>query len=164
MSFIFTTAWDAIIAAISDDMTRPKRLLHKLVLSACVYEVWHERIQRIFTTGKRPIEQIIGHVLYIIRLREAWKNRVKTATFLHGGLRWYFRVGFVFGVAAGKNSWPELVGSKGEYAVTKIEEENSQVNAIVVSEGTPIPLDFRCDRVWVIVDCHGTVVQTPTIG
>ncbi|KAI3913587.1 hypothetical protein MKW92_043243 [Papaver armeniacum] len=64
----------------------------------------------------------------------------------------------------GKNSWPELVGFYGETAARIIERENPNVNAIVLLEGTPTTLDFRCDRVWVFVNEAGKVVQTPTIG
>ncbi|KAJ9543576.1 hypothetical protein OSB04_023283 [Centaurea solstitialis] len=65
---------------------------------------------------------------------------------------------------SGKNSWPELVGWKGECAATKIEEENPQLNVIVLLEGTPVTKDLRCDRVRVWVDCHGIVIQPPTTG
>ncbi|KAJ4829506.1 hypothetical protein Tsubulata_026265 [Turnera subulata] len=64
----------------------------------------------------------------------------------------------------GKNSWPELVGEKGENAEAVIEKENKLVNAIVLREGTPVTKDFRCDRVWVWVDEHGTVTRAPRIG
>ncbi|KAI3668057.1 hypothetical protein L6452_43132 [Arctium lappa] len=64
----------------------------------------------------------------------------------------------------GKNSWPELVGKKGEAAATKIEKENPHVDAIVLLDGTPTTRDFRCDRVWVWVDSHGTVLRSPRIG
>ncbi|KAM0050657.1 putative proteinase inhibitor I13, potato inhibitor I [Helianthus debilis subsp. tardiflorus] len=63
----------------------------------------------------------------------------------------------------GKDSWPELVGAKGEAAVATIEKENPLVNAIVILEGTPTPRDFRCDRVWVWVNDKGVVTRTPII-
>ncbi|KAJ4836292.1 hypothetical protein Tsubulata_008022 [Turnera subulata] len=62
----------------------------------------------------------------------------------------------------GKNSWPELVGTKGEEAAATIEKENPNVNAVIVLEGTPVTMDFRCDRVRVWVD--GTVVRVPVIA
>ncbi|RZC83600.1 hypothetical protein C5167_046386 [Papaver somniferum] len=64
----------------------------------------------------------------------------------------------------GKSSWPELVGFDGETAARIIEREIPNVNAIVLLEGTPTTLDFRCDRVWVFVNEAGKVVETPTIG
>ncbi|KAL0419800.1 UNVERIFIED_CONTAM: Proteinase inhibitor [Sesamum radiatum] len=64
----------------------------------------------------------------------------------------------------GKNSWPELVGKKGDDAAVVIEKQNPNVNAIVLKDGTPVPKDFRCDRVWVWVDDYGVVVRAPVIG
>ncbi|XP_065861012.1 proteinase inhibitor-like [Euphorbia lathyris] len=64
----------------------------------------------------------------------------------------------------GKTSWPELVGKKGEAAANTIEQENENVKATVLKDGTPVILDFRCDRVWVWVNDNGVVVRVPTIG
>ncbi|KFK36788.1 hypothetical protein AALP_AA4G170800 [Arabis alpina] len=64
----------------------------------------------------------------------------------------------------GKNSWPELVGTNGDYAASVIERENSKVNAIVILDGTPVITDFRCDRVWVRVNRNRTVVKVPKAG
>ncbi|KAH0887072.1 hypothetical protein HID58_063168, partial [Brassica napus] len=47
---------------------------------------------------------------------------------------------------AGKNSWPELLGTNGDYAASVIERENSRVDAMVILDGTPVTGDFRCDR------------------
>ncbi|CAH8376228.1 unnamed protein product [Eruca vesicaria subsp. sativa] len=65
---------------------------------------------------------------------------------------------------AGKNSWPELLGTNGDYAASVIERENSRVDAMVILDGTPVTGDFRCDRVRVRVNRNRTVVQVPTIG
>ncbi|XAR57373.1 hypothetical protein NMG60_11025493 [Bertholletia excelsa] len=51
----------------------------------------------------------------------------------------------------GKNAWPELVGKNGDYAKKVVEKENPHVNAIVLPEGSPVPLDFRCDRVYILL-------------
>ncbi|PWA64721.1 hypothetical protein CTI12_AA263550 [Artemisia annua] len=67
-------------------------------------------------------------------------------------------------ICQGKSSWPELVGATGEAAATTIERENPLVDAIVILEGSPVTFDFRCDRVWVVVDSCGIVIQPPTIG
>ncbi|CAN0898335.1 Proteinase inhibitor [Linum grandiflorum] len=64
----------------------------------------------------------------------------------------------------GKNSWPELVGRNGDEAATVVERENSRVDAIVVREGTPVNLDFRCDRVWVWINDNRVVTSVPRIG
>ncbi|XP_062103273.1 proteinase inhibitor-like [Humulus lupulus] len=67
-------------------------------------------------------------------------------------------------ICTGKNSWPELVGANGEEAAKKIEEENSNVDAIVVVEGSGVPENFSCLRVWVWVNDYGIVTQVPNIG
>ncbi|KAM0050838.1 putative proteinase inhibitor I13, potato inhibitor I [Helianthus debilis subsp. tardiflorus] len=66
-------------------------------------------------------------------------------------------------VNTGKNSWPELVGKTGEVAAAIVEKENPLVNAIVLLEGTPVTMDFRCDRVRVWVNTDGVVIRTPVI-
>ncbi|KAL3644946.1 hypothetical protein CASFOL_010126 [Castilleja foliolosa] len=63
----------------------------------------------------------------------------------------------------GKSSWPELVGRNGQDAAAVIERENGNVNAIILRDGTPVPRDFRCDRVWVWINDYGVVVRTPII-
>ncbi|KAJ0809617.1 putative proteinase inhibitor I13, potato inhibitor I [Helianthus annuus] len=63
----------------------------------------------------------------------------------------------------GKNSWPELVGKTGVVAAAIIEKENPLVNAIVLLDGTPVTMDFRCDRVRVWVNTEGVVIRTPVI-
>ncbi|KAL1367485.1 proteinase inhibitor [Arachis duranensis] len=63
-----------------------------------------------------------------------------------------------------KNSWPELMGTKGEKAAERIEEENPNVRAIVVLAGTVVTMDYRCDRVWVWVNKHGLVIRVPRRG
>ncbi|KAJ8632725.1 hypothetical protein MRB53_026061 [Persea americana] len=65
----------------------------------------------------------------------------------------------------GKSVWPELLGVAGEVAKRTIEEENSLVTAQIVTEGTIVITDFRCDRVWVWVDeTAGIVTRVPKIG
>lgn len=56
------------------------------------------------------------------------------------------------------------MGADGRAAVVKIERENGRVNAIVVRDGSPVTLDFRCDRVWVWVNGNGRVTRAPRIG
>lgn len=67
-------------------------------------------------------------------------------------------------MSVGKNSWPELVGEKGEIAAAKIEEENHTVHAHVVVEGDFVIKDYRCTRVWVWVNNYGFVTRVPKIG
>ncbi|CAN1137002.1 Proteinase inhibitor [Linum perenne] len=63
----------------------------------------------------------------------------------------------------GKNSWPELLGKRGQTAAATVERENRHVHAIIIKEGAPMTRDFRCDRVWVVVDDHGVVTSVPHI-
>ncbi|KAG2301691.1 hypothetical protein Bca52824_030342 [Brassica carinata] len=64
----------------------------------------------------------------------------------------------------GKNSWPELVGTNGDYAASVIERENSRVDAVVILQGSPATTDIRCDRVRVWVNRNRIVVQVPIVG
>nr|GLL41141.1 hypothetical protein CDL12_18713 [Ipomoea trifida]GMD65553.1 glu S.griseus protease inhibitor-like [Ipomoea batatas] len=64
----------------------------------------------------------------------------------------------------GKDSWPELVGEQALVAKATIEKENPSVTVRIAYPGCPIPFDYRCDRVWVSVDCSNVVQRTPVIG
>ncbi|XP_010509102.1 PREDICTED: protease inhibitor HPI [Camelina sativa] len=64
----------------------------------------------------------------------------------------------------GKNSWPELLGTNGDYAASVIKGENSSLKVIVILVGSPVTADLRCDRVRVRVDKSRIVVKTPTAG
>ncbi|CAA6658948.1 unnamed protein product [Spirodela intermedia] len=68
------------------------------------------------------------------------------------------------GDCEGKSSWPELVGYTGIHAAAIIENQNHLVDAIIVKEGSSVPLDYRCNRVWVWVNKLGIVFKTPIIG
>ncbi|RWR80939.1 putative Proteinase inhibitor [Cinnamomum micranthum f. kanehirae] len=65
---------------------------------------------------------------------------------------------------AGKSSWGELVGVKGQVAATTIERENPLVHAHVIQEGTPTTRDLNSSRVWLWVDSNGIVTKVPRIG
>lgn len=52
----------------------------------------------------------------------------------------------------------------GDEAAEKIERENEKVNAIVVPEGSLVPMNFKCTRVWVWVDKERKVFRVPKIG
>ncbi|KAL9408266.1 hypothetical protein AB3S75_046760 [Citrus x aurantiifolia] len=64
----------------------------------------------------------------------------------------------------GKNSWPELLGAKGDVAAAKIEKQNPYVSAQIVLEGTFVTLEFSCSRVRVWVNTSGIVTRAPAIG
>ncbi|KAJ0621117.1 putative proteinase inhibitor I13, potato inhibitor I [Helianthus annuus] len=67
-------------------------------------------------------------------------------------------------IVPGKNSWPELVGEKGEVAKAIIEKENPLVNAILISENSLTDLMFVSNRVRVVVNGEGLVTKIPIIG
>ncbi|KAL5709607.1 hypothetical protein ACHQM5_020274 [Ranunculus cassubicifolius] len=66
----------------------------------------------------------------------------------------------------GKSSWPELVGTNGGFAATKVERENPLVRAEIVLEGTIVPIEIRavCGRVRVWVNRRGRVTRVPVQG
>ncbi|CAH8265241.1 unnamed protein product [Arabidopsis lyrata] len=64
----------------------------------------------------------------------------------------------------GKNSWPELLGTNGDYAASVIKGENSSLQVNVILVGTPVTPDLRCDRVRVWVNESRLVVKNPTAG
>ncbi|AEC09608.1 putative proteinase inhibitor I13, potato inhibitor I [Arabidopsis thaliana] len=64
----------------------------------------------------------------------------------------------------GKNSWPELLGTNGDYAASVIKGENSSLNVVVVSDGNYVTEDLSCYRVRVWVDEIRIVVRNPTAG
>ncbi|CAF1451292.1 unnamed protein product [Adineta steineri] len=63
-----------------------------------------------------------------------------------------------------KQQWPELVGEKGEDAVKIIKQETGFTNVVTIQEGSPMTMDFRTDRVRVIITDKDIVASTPTIG
>ncbi|KAH7522167.1 hypothetical protein FEM48_Zijuj07G0109500 [Ziziphus jujuba var. spinosa] len=80
---------------------------------------------------------------------------------------WVNKRGIVIKVPLiGKSSWPELVGKGGKVAEQIIERENPLVDAIIVEEGTIVPVNVvpQCDRVWVWVNNYGIVTRVPVIG
>lgn len=56
------------------------------------------------------------------------------------------------------------MGKEGHIAAATVERENRHVRATVMREGSPTTQDFRCDRVWVVVNNRGIVVSPPHIG
>ncbi|XWS57954.1 hypothetical protein CRYUN_Cryun09bG0217300 [Craigia yunnanensis] len=64
----------------------------------------------------------------------------------------------------GKQSWPELVGEKGEVAVARIEKENPNVKAFMLPEGSLFDLMYDPSRVRVVVNKKGVVTEIPQVG
>ncbi|KAG6495635.1 hypothetical protein ZIOFF_043461 [Zingiber officinale] len=67
-------------------------------------------------------------------------------------------------ICVGKSSWPELVGVNGNKAVTIIEKENPNVDAITVLIGSFVTQDFRCDRNGRVCDGHRDHSDEPWLG
>nr|CAB3459920.1 unnamed protein product [Digitaria exilis] len=60
-----------------------------------------------------------------------------------------------------KTSWPEVVGLPAEEAKKIILKDMPDADVVVLPAGSPVTLDWRSNRVRVVVD---TVAQTPTVG
>ena len=61
--------------------------------------------------------------------------------------------------------WPNLVGTGGESAVGIIQAERPDlVRVSVLEDGAMMTMDYREDRVRVMVDENGNVSQPPTVG
>ncbi|KAJ9536731.1 hypothetical protein OSB04_un000116 [Centaurea solstitialis] len=71
----FPTSWNDIKLALESSDRAPKIFEHKLALAACVYMIWIERNQRLFTTNARSPIQIVTSIVEIIQLRVAWRMR-----------------------------------------------------------------------------------------
>ncbi|KAH0640382.1 hypothetical protein AABB24_016285 [Solanum stoloniferum] len=65
----------------------------------------------------------------------------------------------------GKLFWPELIGVPTKLAKEIIEKENSLINDVrIILSGSPVPLDYRCNRVRLVDNILGSVVQIPVVG
>uniref|UniRef100_A0A0V0GN13 Putative type I serine protease inhibitor-like n=1 Tax=Solanum chacoense TaxID=4108 RepID=A0A0V0GN13_SOLCH len=65
----------------------------------------------------------------------------------------------------GKQFWPELIGVPTKLAKEIIEKENPSINDVrIVLSGTPITLDYRCNRVRLFDNILGVVVQIPRVA
>ena len=76
--------------------------------------------------------------------------------------------GAAVGVGSGEGAklcWPNLVGTGGESAVGIIQAERPDlVRVSVLEDGAMMTMDYREDRVRVMVDENGNVSQPPTVG
>ena len=61
-------------------------------------------------------------------------------------------------------SWPETVGKTGEDAKAIILASNPKLYVEIILDGTPVTMDWRDDRVRVVVNTSGIVLYVPTIG
>ncbi len=60
--------------------------------------------------------------------------------------------------------WSGVVGLSGEEAKAAILKDNSNLNVIILPEGTPVTRDYRWNRVRIFVDDNGKVVSAPRIA
>ncbi|KAL3359672.1 hypothetical protein AABB24_016285 [Solanum stoloniferum] len=64
----------------------------------------------------------------------------------------------------GKQRWPELIGVPTKLAKGIIEKENSLItNVQILLNGSPVTLDFRCNRVRLFDNILGDVVEIPVV-
>ena len=64
-----------------------------------------------------------------------------------------------------KTTWPELVGRAGKAAVSTIKAERPDLQSVTsIEEGSMMTMDFREDRVRVMVNVDGNVTKAPTVG
>jgi len=64
-----------------------------------------------------------------------------------------------------QTSWPELVGLSGDHAVLVITEARPDLAQVAtMEEGGMMTMDYREDRVRVMVDGSGNVTRPPTVG
>ncbi|CAM2710096.1 unnamed protein product [Rotaria socialis] len=60
-------------------------------------------------------------------------------------------------------SWPDLVGKDGNEVVEKIKQETGFTQVHIVKPGSMLTMDYRTDRIRVLVDEQGKVQYPPTI-
>ncbi|KAL8166215.1 hypothetical protein V2J09_007714 [Rumex salicifolius] len=69
------------------------------------------------------------------------------------------------GCPTGKRTWPELVGVAGCKAAATIKATNSAYKPVVIPDGTGVPRNFDCTRVFVYISGYqGLVIRTPASG
>ncbi|KAG5588054.1 hypothetical protein H5410_048488 [Solanum commersonii] len=65
----------------------------------------------------------------------------------------------------GKQFWPELIGVPTKLAKEIIEKENSLINNVqILLNGSPVTMDYRCNRVRLFDNILGSVVQIPRVA
>eukprot|EP00343_Euplotes_focardii_P007240 CAMPEP_0205822550 /NCGR_PEP_ID=MMETSP0206-20130828/12998_1 /ASSEMBLY_ACC=CAM_ASM_000279 /TAXON_ID=36767 /ORGANISM="Euplotes focardii, Strain TN1" /LENGTH=68 /DNA_ID=CAMNT_0053118923 /DNA_START=35 /DNA_END=241 /DNA_ORIENTATION=+ len=65
---------------------------------------------------------------------------------------------------AKKSSWPEFVGQPGAAAVAAIKAERPELEVSTSPCDAMLTMDFRENRVRIMVDAAGNVVAPPTCG
>ena len=62
------------------------------------------------------------------------------------------------------SDWSGLVGKTGEEAKAIILQEDSTLNVDIMPQDSMMTMDYRQDRVRIMVDDHGIVVSEPHKG
>lgn len=63
-----------------------------------------------------------------------------------------------------KTSWPELEGVSKEEAEKVISKEEPSLTIQVLPKDSMMTMDYRTDRVRIMVDKDGKVASTPRVG
>lgn len=63
-----------------------------------------------------------------------------------------------------KTAWPELEGVSKEEAENVIHKEEPSLTVQVLPKDSMMTMDYRTDRVRVMVDEEGKVASTPRVG
>lgn len=63
-----------------------------------------------------------------------------------------------------KTEWPELEGKSGKEAETVIKQQEPSLLVQIVPNNSMMTMDYRTDRVRVMVDEKGQVSSTPRVG
>mmetsp|Transcript_18616 Transcript_18616/g.27601 ORF Transcript_18616/g.27601 Transcript_18616/m.27601 type:complete len:113 (+) Transcript_18616:106-444(+) len=63
-----------------------------------------------------------------------------------------------------EEKWPELIGMSGKDVKAQLEADNPSLDIQLVLEDTPMTMDYRTDRVRVMVNDKGMVATAPRVG
>ncbi|GLT50447.1 hypothetical protein SLA2020_239330 [Shorea laevis] len=68
------------------------------------------------------------------------------------------------GLGKYKFRWPELVGKNAEAAKATIQKDNPDVTVMILTPGRVGSPDFCCNRVYIVSNPQGNVLQVPSVG
>jgi hypothetical protein len=60
--------------------------------------------------------------------------------------------------------FPHLLHKNGDEAVEIIKKQHPNINVLKVNQNSMMTMDFRDDRIRVIVDDNGIVIRPPRVG
>lgn len=67
-------------------------------------------------------------------------------------------------MASQKTKWAELVGKTGEEAKAAILQDRPGLHVDIIPEDSMMTMDFRKDRVRIMINAAGKVVKAPSVG